>query len=527
MNLYKKSFIIFTLLYVLFFVKTWGSVTGFIYSHDDVVYYAQTVSLANDFDVDIKNNLGPFTNIYLSINPQTNKMMSYQPIGPSLIYAIPYCLTRPIVYFISLLRGVIFNEYDPLFFVFICFFILVLFYYSGLFLQKTLRIFFPSEVSDISVIFVLWGTIMPVFVFRRPVYSVVPEFLFSVLLLNLIVEMHKNLKVTVSRTVWLGIISGFLIITRWNDVYILVFCIAMLAYILKKSGKFKNILMYCSIYLSIFFLFYFIQAVVWIRIYGSVREFLFYYSKMHINYINSGVPLRELSWYKKYVWNFIYILFGKDWGALYTMPILLFGGIMFIFNSKFRVSSSKIVQICIFSIMFYIPFYVTLQWRNTGGYYGYRFLISLLPLSAIGFSEYIEKKWQKHKKSIICFILLFCVFNFLVILPFELTENTTLHSGNITPMGGDDWGNNSYVLNAVKFYFSSSTKTLITCFLRGYLGAFIFGILSLFNVDLNRFSPKVKEYFDLVSYKQYTAFFYLMLVIIFSFLLIKKNTKRI
>lgn len=34
--MYKNSFIIFTLLYVLFFVKTWGSVTGYIYSHDDV-----------------------------------------------------------------------------------------------------------------------------------------------------------------------------------------------------------------------------------------------------------------------------------------------------------------------------------------------------------------------------------------------------------------------------------------------------------------------------------------------------------
>src|SRR4030043_355565 len=122
MKTFNKTFILFTLLYVLFFVKTWGSVSGNIYSHDDVVYYAQTASLVNDFDIDIKNNLGAYSNIYLGTSPKTGRIMSYQPLGPTLLYLIPYAAPKPFVLFISMMRGVAFDQFDPLFFVVLCFF---------------------------------------------------------------------------------------------------------------------------------------------------------------------------------------------------------------------------------------------------------------------------------------------------------------------------------------------------------------------------------------------------------------------
>jgi len=183
MNLtFNKIFVIFTLLYGLFFVKTWGSVSGNIYSHDDVVYYAQTASLVNDLDLDIKNNLGQYSNIYLQTNAETGRIMSYQPLGPTLLYIIPYALTKPAVYLISMMRGSAFDQYDPLFFVVLCSFTFLLFYLSGQVMRKGLGLFFEQPVADITAIFTLWGTILPVYVFRRPIFGVIPEF-FAVTLL--------------------------------------------------------------------------------------------------------------------------------------------------------------------------------------------------------------------------------------------------------------------------------------------------------------------------------------------------------
>ena len=524
MGLFKKSFIILTLLYVLFFVKTWGSVTGLLYTHDDVVYYAQTASLVNELNVDIKNNLGPYNNLYLGIQPQTGKMMSYQPLGPSLLYIIPYSLTKPFVYFISLLRGVSFDEYDPLFFVVLCFYIFILFYFSGVILRKTLSLFFSQSLSDIVAIFTLWGTILPVYVFRRPIFGVVPELFLSTLLLYFAARYYKDNKLTIFRSMWLGLIAGFLFITRWNDAYLLLFYLSLLVYTASRSkeesGWVKVFVVKVAVFLVVLSLFFILtQGMIWKSIYGSVVGFISNHSKIISSYINSTEQSRRIPGLFINAKNLVHVILGTDWGVIFTMPILLLGGAGLILSRRLQISSFRAIYIILIILTFFAPFYIILKWKTTGEFYGYRFLISLLPFSAIGFSELIEAGFVKYRKLIVHSIIGFCLFNFLVILPFEFTEKTTLQPQTVTPMGGVGWGNNAYFLNAVSFYFQSDFKALVSNFSRGYLAAIIFGIYSLFNVDLIKFSPKIKAYFSLTGYKNYVAFIYLLLIILWAWYL--------
>lgn len=506
MSLFKKTSIFFTLLYILFFVKTWGSVTGNIYSHDDVVYYAQTASLVNDFDIDIGNNLGQYKNIYLGINQQTGRIMGYQPLGPTLLYLIPYAVTKPFVYIVSALRGVVFDQYDPLFFVVLCFFTLILFYSAGLFVRRTLRLFFEKSIADVVSVFMMWGTILPVYVFRRPIFGVIPELFLASLLIYCMAKLHVNGKASLSAISLLGAIFGLLFITRWNDIYLLPFCLVFLVTFTKdvsgKKCRFIKILLHLSLFVLAVCFFVVLQCIVWMKTYVKISDFLSYYYQLHAPFINSKNTMFG------YTKNLFYLLFGLDWGMLFTMPILLIGGLVFIFNQRILILKNKIFQKLILLFTFWACFHVVLQWKSTGDFYGYRFLISLLPLSAIGFATFIESLWAKYSKIITYFILGFCFFNFLVILPFELTDKTSMLPDVVTLMGGRGWGNNEYFVEAINFYFNSDFATLVSAFARGYLAAAIFGALSFFGANLSGFSPKAQTYFALVAYKQYIAFLY-------------------
>jgi hypothetical protein len=524
LGLFRKSFILFTLLYVLFFVKTWGSVSGNIYSHDDVVYYAQTASLVNDFDIDFKNNLGPYNNIYLGISPDTGRMMGYQPLGTTLLYLIPYAVTKPFVYMISIFRGVVFDQYDPLFFVVLCFLILILFYAAGLFIRKTLQLFFEQSLADITAIFLLWGTILPVYIFRRPIFSVIPEFFFASFLVYCFAKIYNEDKVDLLKSGVLGMIFGLLAITRWNDIYLLPLCFVFLGALSKDSDlvcRITKVLLNYLVFILGASIFLILQIIVWIKTYGSIGSFLSYYYQLHAQDISSKNVMFV------YLRNVLYVLFGLDWGVVFTMPILLLGGLSFIFRPKIRILKNKALISILLLFIFWSCFHVVLQWKDTGEFFGYRFLISLLPFSAIGFATLLEKFWKSYKKIAIFVLILFCAINFLSILPFELTEKTTLHQGTLTPMGGKGWGNNYYYINSLRFYIESDFKTLFTNFSRGYLGAIVFGTLYAFGVDLAHFSQKVKDYFSLLGYKNYIVFIYLFLVIaLFYYIQRLKNKTR-
>ncbi|MFA5337779.1 MAG: hypothetical protein WC330_05565, partial [Candidatus Omnitrophota bacterium] len=479
---YRSRFVFFTLLYVCFFAKPWGSVVGSIYAHDDVVYYAQTVSLVNDFDTDITNNLGPFVSgnwMKVPGEGQENRkhVVSFEPLGPSTLYIIPYILTKPLVYFISFFRGVSYDAYDPLFFIMLSFFTLILFYFSGEFLRKTLRLYFSGATADLVSFFVLWGTILPVYVFRRPIYGVIPEFFFTTLIIYLLLYLlNKAAKpVSLIGITTLGILSGFLLITRWNDIHIILFCcltILLMGWQKNECDVHKTRFYYCGyalLFLFIVLVFFFLtQGMVWISNYGGIGKFVSFFYYLVRDYIGAGgtsINIFGISF--NWLRNLTQIFLGWDWGLFFTMPVLVIGGYVFIRNSGKILKQVRTPSFLLALFTFLFPLIIILKWRNTGEYYGYRFMISLLPLASVGFAFLLENNSQRGRKILEALVLIFCFLTFFVILPFEYTDSTTLVQG-VASMGGRGWKNDAYVINALKFYFQANPIVLAGAFLRGY-----------------------------------------------------------
>jgi len=535
MQFYKKAFIIFALLYVLFFVKSWGSVSGFVYSHDDVVYFAQTASLVNDFDIDIKNNLGPlYRNLYLALHPLTGKMMAYQPIGSSLLYIVPYALIKPFVLLTGALRGTGFDDHDPLFFVALCFFTLMLFYYSGILLVKTLERFFKNPTAQITAVFTLWGTILPVYVFRRPIFAVVPEFFLVSLLFYYIAILYTARKLLFRNTAVLAFIFAFVSITRWNDIYLLPFCLVVLAFLVRRNSPgssglrlLRSVSAHSLLFLGISCaLFLVTQVSAWQSIYRNIGNFVNFYTETHVAYLQLANNSSAGSLFAASLKGLFHIFLGTDWGVLFTMPVLFLGIIPFVLNDRLTLASSRLLQRAFLASLFITPVYCVLLWKNTGDFYGYRFLVSLLPFAAFGVSFAADRFFTGRHKAFKVLICVFCVLNFFIILPFEFSDQVSLLPNTITPLGGRGWGNNHYVVNAVKFYFSSDAKELIALFSRGYAAFVVFGILSKSGFDLARFSPKVKSYFSFDNYRQYASFLYFILAGAWLFFLKRRDDPK-
>lgn len=515
----------FAILYIFFFTKSWESVSGGIYTDDDYAYLGYVISLTNDFDVDFSNH---DLAMYVMIDPDTERMQVAHPMGTSILLIPFYIIAKPIVLLISFFRGIPFNEKDPLFFVFLCSAMVMYFYLGGIFLRRALRFFFSGIAADLTTILSMWGTILPVYVFRRPIFTHVPEFFLISVLLYILARCYVERQVGIKEIMVLGLISALNIITRYGNINIVIFVVFAIYYLAKTkmpgaSRVIKNICIFEGVYFLTFFLVFILtQGLVWRSLFGGFFAMPIKWASSAQGEASVSGPILSMAGSGlSFVWfffrNFIHILIGLDWGLLYTMPSFLVGIIIFIFVSPFKFFEKKIYQYLVNLLIVAVPFAVILRWGCAGQFYGYRYLLGLLPLSAFGFAVILEKILPYWKKVVIVLSVLFCIINFMSILPFQVTEATTLHVDNVSPLGHKGWGNNAYVINSVKFYFTNDKKTLASAFLRGYLGVYGFGGLSLTGVDLGKYSQKVKDYFSLNSYKKWIALLYPLFVFLFIF----------
>jgi len=180
--------------------------------------------------------------------------------------------------------------------------------------------------------------------------------------------------------------------------------------------------------------------------------------------------------------NPIHIFIGLDWGMLYTMlPIAAGLGWLLLFN-PFKISRLGILDRIIYFTIISIPFHIVLSWQHQASYYGYRYLLSLLPFSCIGlagFLKYVRSRLAYNanvrKLLIWACISAILLFNFLIMLPFEKSSGTILEKG-ATPMGGyAPYINNKYVINAAKFYLESSLREKLNIFWSGFGTTYVYG----------------------------------------------------
>ena len=505
-----KIFLILTILYLAFQTKPWTNIAGNIYGGDDNSYYAYVSSLVNDFDFDFSNN-----DIHgdVKISPVTGKVVLAHPIGTSLFLVPFYAVAKPFVLFIHWIEKTPFDQRHPVFFMFMSAGILLYAYLGGCFLWKAIvSLGINTRIADTAVILTIWGTILPAYIFKRPIFSPIPQFFLISLLLYWVIRWNKNILLQFKHVVLLGLVSGAILITRWNDLHIVVFALYFLCVHHDSRSHFiqKGIPRAVFFLLLVFAIFFFTQGLAWK--YFSGGYFILPYDPTipGIGFVLfSGSTLL----------NFIHIFIGLDWGLIYTMLPFVFGLIALFWFDPLMISPWRLLNRIAYTLLFSLPFIIVLTWRQQGSYYGYRHLLSLLPFVCVGLAVLLDRlytKFPSFRKFLAYYMIVIVTFNFFLILPFEYDQSTTLELG-VSVMGGGGWINDFYVINAIKIYFSLSAKMLAGLFVRGFLGGYVFGGIYLLSPNifsnLATMDAKIQQYYALDSPEKWVVLLYPLLVI--------------
>lgn len=527
-RLFFKVFLLMVLVYTLFVTKPWTNVSGFIYGGDDHSYFAYTNSLVNDLDLDFSNN---DYNDYKEISSEftkTNRIINPHPIGTGLLLIPFYALAKPVVILLNSVLKQPFNQKDPVFFIFMCSGIVLYMFLGCFFLYKSLlRLGFSLAVSLSSSLMIVWGTILPIYAFKRPIFTHVPEFFLISLLLLLLIKFRKQGVIKLHQVVILGILNGLIMVTRFNNVHILFFSLCFLffsnpRFLKQKSVVFNKIAVISIALISALLLIILTQGLAWIYFYGGFFHIPFkILIPANAIMVKSSLIYEILTGLKSLVHTF----FGVDWGLIFTMLPFVIGivsAIIFVPLNIYSGKNGKMIERLVYLLVFMVPFFIVVKWQKQGCFYGYRYLLSILPFCCLGFAAFLDRLIKKYKEKIsnklVIGSIMLVAINFLLILPFEYTTETTL-TPQISTMGGFGWVNNQYVVNAVKFYFVSGPKKIAGAFARGFLGAYAFGAISIVRPDkLDKFQEaKVIEYYKIDSINKVSVLFYPLIVFGFLF----------
>ena len=402
---------------------------------DDHDYFMHSETIAIDFDFDYSNQL--LGNEERRYN-KNNKIAPTGFVGSGLLAAPFLFIGSKLGNQLSDLYNlkILFYSFSPIFYL----------YFSYELLRKTLNIE-KKEKENFFLLLLIFGSGISYYAFERYSMTHVYEFFATSLVIYVSEKFYnpKNkYKNIYSACIPLALLISFLI--RWVNYYVIL--IPIIIAIIENKSKIKllkNRFFYISSIVSIYLFLWFSKKIYGIytfnpqKIYGEINV------AEKVNIFNSELILNYLK-------NFIFILFGEEFGIFWFSPVIwlvfIFSIYGFVKNKKERILNLVLL------IAFLNLFGIVLIWGSTGSSYGFRYLFGIIPLCIY----IIIKKKLYQKKPINYYLLIFCTFSFLSTLFFETTELTQLS------------------LVEEENIFGNSVRFTEPQYLRGY-------ILSFFSID--------------------------------------------
>jgi len=168
---------------------------------------------------------------HTGISPVTGKIMLVHPIGTSILLMPFYLIAKPLVCIFSWISHVPFDQRHPLFFMFMCAGMVLYAYWGGHLSLRSLAILgVDKKIAVVSVLVVIWGTILPVYMFKRPIFTPIPQFFLISMLLYYILKWQKSICINFKQLFGLSVLCGGILITRWNDLPMTVLAVYFLLF---------------------------------------------------------------------------------------------------------------------------------------------------------------------------------------------------------------------------------------------------------------------------------------------------------
>ncbi len=389
-----------------------------------------------------------------------------------------------------------------------------------LLLYRGLRLFFTSGISSLAVMLSVLAQGIPLFALRRPAFTHIYEiflqslflfFMFRLIKLGYILPEEERLKYW-KESILVGIVASFVCLVRLNNLFIALSWPFILFSIYYPSISWARVLR-MSLVSWLFILAAMIIFVIWPMNYNLHHA----YASDHPYFgtLLSLLTPKNLFFYLKRFWN---LLFGIDFGLIFSAPYLLLGFISFAWVERNKVYTYLLILL----IPLLINFYMVLHISYIGAWYGYRYLIfSLLPvvIYPLAYTLYL----MKHKKWTVLFyiILLLSILPVLSMISFEGNNSNLTLKVIDQGYGVFDWGNNTYQVEIYKTILTSPVQYL-TYILKGGVCYFIY--LSSILLKQNNLPAVIYEKYNVF---QLATLIKTVIVYIFPFLLLFVYNKLI
>ena len=343
-------------------------------------------------------------------------------------------------------------------------------------LYKGLRYFFKDRHAALSVIITVLCQGIPLFVFRRPVFSHVYEFFLQSIMMFLLLSgvYFNNKKVLRRDNYWkdigIGVLIGFIYLVRYNNLFFALMWPIILLIVNKydiKSFKFWK-----KLSLSYFVMIAIIGCLKWLpNMYCS-----------HTGYVNEMQKLTTLEPIMFYFKRLIHVFFAVDWGLIYTAPFVLVGLFsMFLIKSNIK----KYLLICLLPSI--VNLYIIMMWKTQGGWYGYRYIIAaIIPLLVYPNALFLELGEKKYGKRIWFLLGALILLPLLSMLCFEGSRGYLVMNVVEQYFGVSGWSNNMYQMQIWKMFLFEFFDLVYVIFNGGfyYLGYLLSLLLNCISIDI-------------------------------------------
>lgn len=291
-----------------------------------------------------------------------------------------------------------------------------------------LQKWFDQRTAITTIFFCILAEGIPLYVFRRPIFSHIYEFFLQSALVSILLQNSFNQKklsgeFDFQKAFTVGILSGLIFLVRYNN---LGFALIWPVILFKK--QWKSLLMAFTVEMTLVLLF--LVYPWWHHYHGAGEMPPILYGGVGGNMLevflgNPAVILERLTLIPR-------LLFGIDWGLLFTAPFFVLGLWLLLF-SKYDSKHEHLLLGFVLLINLWVALSWIPKWQQ-GNWYGYRFLIfSGIPLIIFPFATFLKNLSNRTKftKMILWFVWFFPFFSMVLFdgnsTSLTLSEN---HSAN-------------------------------------------------------------------------------------------------
>lgn len=508
------TFLIILFSLLLFLKIDFRYQTDWLCCSDEFDYYSHIKTVADDLDFDYENQFGVYKEARNTINGKPAPLGFF---GTSLLSIPFYVVGKFFNSFVSDNQTnlnnfeIVFTSLSSIFYLFLS---LILLLKTKNLLNKTL--------NNNIILYSLLGSGITYYAFERYLMPHVFEVFSISLIIFYLVKLYSSNEKKYMIIIPYLFLLAFLV--RWTNYHILFLPIIVKTLFFKNSNlKIFNLnfAIHSLISTAIFFFLskaiYGVYTINPLSIYSlNSNKVSSFFDDLRSDFFGSIIEILR---------SLFLINFGTEFGIFWFSPVLIIGfyfAIKLVFKN-FRTS--------IFVILTYLyQFGIVVMWRSAGSSYGFRYLLSLIPISILlivyfGLSKYMRYYFFGMSSFAILSTLMFETTN-LTQLSLDMVENSF---NNTVRYAQPEYLNGvfSSLINIEAWMIILSTSILFSMFLK--ISFFIIGKNTLLNFLTSAGLPADNDDFQnlLINVENTNTLIYLIYILFFTVLILYYQSEKL